>query len=179
MRCFSFLVFGRLTSEVVKENVLGSDAEAVEQVENALGHHWGTAHEVLYVFGCIVVFEVGLVHYIVDEAGNIFHACCICCGIGTVESKMEVEIREILLNFGEVFKIEGLDKRTRAVEEMYLTTGLESLEELHDVAAERCHAGAAAHEDVFLIVGIVLREEELSVRTADHHLVTRLAVEDE
>ena len=49
---------------------------------------------------------------------------------------------------------------------------------MHDVAAERSHAGAAAYEDVLHILGIVLRKEEFPVRAADHHFVALLAGED-
>ncbi len=92
---------------------------------------------------------------------------------------MEVEVGELPLDLGEILEVERLDQGAGTIEEVDLPLGPERLEQMHDMAAERCHAGAATHEDVFLAVRIVLRKEELSVRTADPHLVTRLAGEDE
>ena len=125
-----------------------------------------------------MVLEVGLIHDIVHEARGVFHAGCVCCGIRTVEGQGEVEVREFLLDLGEILQVEGLDEGACAVEEPDRLLGPERLEKMHDVAAERGHTGAAADEDILLRVRIVLRKEELSVRAADHHLVTFLAGED-
>ncbi len=112
-----------------------------------------------------------------DKAGGVLHACSICCGIRTVQGQGEVEVREFLLDLCEVFKIEGFHQGAGSVEEAHGLFGLERLEQVHDVAAERCHTGAAAHKDVFLSVGIVLREKEFSVRAGNHHLVSGFAGE--
>ena len=125
-----------------------------------------------------MLLEVGLIHHIVHEACGVLHAGSICCRVRTVKGKVELEVRELLLDLCEVLEIEGLHEGACAIEEADLATGLEGLEELHDVAAERSHTGTTAHEDVLDIVRIVLRKEELSVWAADGNLVTRLACED-
>ena len=124
-----------------------------------------------------MVLQVGLVHYIVNEAGSILNAGCISCRIRTVKGKSEVEVRELLLNLCEVLKIEGLYKSTGAIEEANGLLGLQGLEQMHDVAAKRSHTSTTTYEDVFLGVGIVVRKKELAVRTGNHNLVTRLAGE--
>ena len=125
-----------------------------------------------------MILEVCFIHYVVYETCRVLDTCCICCRVRTVKGEIELEVRELLLDLSEVFKIEGLDKCTSSVEEADLAACLEGLEELHDVAAKRSHTCTTTHEDVLHIVRIVLREEELSVRTADSYLVTRLARED-
>ena len=112
------------------------------------------------------------------ESGRIWNSRRVCRRVRTVKRKMELEVRELLLELREVFEIECLDESACTIEEVDLASCLERLEELHDVAAERCHTGAAADEYVLDVVRVVLREEELSVRAADHHLVARLARED-
>ena len=89
---------------------------------------------------------------------------------------MEVEVREFFLDFREILEVERLDEGAGTVEEVDFLLGLERLEQVHDVAAERGHAGAATHEDVLLAVRI-FRKQELTVRTADPHLVAWLARE--
>ena len=91
---------------------------------------------------------------------------------------MELEVRELFLDLGEIFQIEGFHEAARSIEEVHGAVGLQSLEEVHYMAAKRSHTGTAADEDVFHILGIVLREEELAERTADDDLVAGFAGED-
>ena len=88
-----------------------------------------------------------------------------------------MEVREFLLDFRKVFQVEGLHQGAGTIEEAYWLAGLEGLEQVHDVASEGSHTGTTAHKDVFLGVGVVFREKELSVRAGNHHLVTRLSGE--
>ena len=97
-----------------------------------------------------MVLEIGLEHHIVNEARSVLDTGCICCRVRTVKSKMEVEVRELCLDFCVVLKIECLHKVAGSIEEMNLLLCLEGLEELHDVAAERCHTGSTSHEDILL-----------------------------
>ena len=78
----------------------------------------------------------------------------------------------------EVVEVGSLLQCAGAVPERYGTLRLLGLEQVHDVAAHRGHAGAAADEDQLLRVGQVVRQEELAVGTRDGHLVARLARED-
>ena len=61
-----------------------------------------------------MVLEVCLVHHVVHKACGVRNACGIGCRIRAVKGQMELEVRELLLKFGEVLKVEGLDKGTRA-----------------------------------------------------------------
>ncbi len=124
-----------------------------------------------------MVLEVGLVHHVVYETGGVLHACSIGCGVGTVQGQVEVEVRELLLDLCEVLQVEGFHEGAGAIEEVHGLLGLQGLEQVHDVAAKGSHTGAAAHEDVLLRVGVVLREQELTVRAGNHHLVSGLAGE--
>ena len=97
-----------------------------------------------------MVLQIGLVHHVVNEACHVLHAGCISCRIRTVEGEMEVEVRELLLDLGIVLEVEGLDKASRTVEEMNFLLGLEGLEEMHDVASERCHTCTSTDEYILL-----------------------------
>ena len=99
------------------------------------------------------------------ETGRIFHTGGICFGVGTVQSEIEREVREFALDFLEVVDIGSLFECTRTVPERNGTFGLLGLEQVHDMAAHRRHAGTSADEDELLIVGQVVGQEELSVRT--------------
>ena len=170
---FLFKQFESGLAEVIVEDALRRDAEAVKQVVDGADHHRRTAHEVLDVLGCLVILQVGLVHHIVDKARGVLDTGGVRGGIRTVESEVELEVRELPLDLGEVLKIEGLDKGARSVEEAHLAAGLQSLEEVHDMAPQRGHTGSTANEYVLLLLGIVLRKKELSERTADPNLVAR------
>ena len=124
-----------------------------------------------------MVLEIGLVHDIVHETCRVFDAGCIRCWIRTVKSQMEVEVRILLFDFRIVFEVESLDKATSAIEEVHCPLGVQSLEQMHDVAAKRSHACATAHEDIFHVLRIILWQQEFSERTGNPHLVARLARE--
>ena len=49
-----------LAAEVVEADHAGVDAEAVEEVEDRLGHHGRTAEVVLDVLRCLVLLQVGV-----------------------------------------------------------------------------------------------------------------------
>lgn len=53
-----------------------------------------------------MLLEVGFEHDVVYEACNIRNACCICCRVRTVKCKMELEVREILLNLVVILEVE-------------------------------------------------------------------------
>lgn len=78
-------------------DVGGVDAERVKHIVHGCAHGAGAAHVVFDVLGCLVVFEVGVVDYLVDEAGGVFHAGGIGSGVGTVEGKVELEVGEFFL----------------------------------------------------------------------------------
>ena len=49
-----------------------------------------------HVLGRIVILQVGLIHHVMHKTRGVLHACCVCGRIRTVQSQMEMEIREIL-----------------------------------------------------------------------------------
>ena len=140
----------RLTSKVVVQYVLRWNSEAVKQCVYRLDHHRRTAHEVFDILWSLVLLKICLVHHIVNETCNILDSCFICCRIRTVESKVEVEVRELFLDFSIVFEVECFLQATCTIEEVDLLLGLEGLEEMHDVASERSHTCTTTDEDVFL-----------------------------
>ena len=97
-----------------------------------------------------MLLEICLVHDIVNESCHILHSSCIGCRIRTVESEVEVEVRELLLDFSIILEVECLFQATCTIEEVDLLLGLESLEQMHDVASERSHTCTTTDEDVFL-----------------------------
>ena len=139
-----------LCTEVIVENALRLNSETVKQTNYRIDHHWRSAHEVLDILRSIVILQICLVHDVVYEACHILHARCISCRVRAVKSEMEVEVRELLLNLSIILEVEGLDKASRTIEEVYFLLGLEGLEEMHDVAPERCHAGTTTDEYIFL-----------------------------
>ncbi len=112
-----------------------------------------------------------------NEACGVFHSCLVCLGVGAVESKVEVEVGELLLQLKEVFNEECLNQSTRAIEEMHLAVaGVESLRHVHNLGAERSHTGTTTYPyHLFLRVE---NRVEVAVRTTHNHLVAWLARED-
>ncbi len=111
------------------------------------------------------------------EAGSVFHACCICRGVWTVQSQMEVEVGELFLKLQEVLEIEQFVEGARAVEIVHFAVaGVEGLCHVHDLSAERGHTCAAANPH-HLFLGVE-NGVEVSVRTAHEHLVAGLERED-
>ena len=54
-------------------------------------------------FGSFVILQISFIHHIVNETCGILHACCIGCGIRTVQSQMEVEVREVFFQLAVEF----------------------------------------------------------------------------
>ena len=123
----------RLGAEVIKENILRRHSQTIEEVNYRLRHHWRTAHKVDDALWLIVVFEICLVENIVNETSNIWYTSLISLWIWTVQSEVELEVRELLLNLVVVIEVEGLLKRTCTVEEINLTAGLKGLKQVHNV----------------------------------------------
>ena len=71
-----------------------------------------------------MILEVCFIHYVVYETCRVLDTCGICCRVRTVKGEMELEVRELLLKLGEVFKVEGLDKCTSSIEEADLAAWL-------------------------------------------------------
>ena len=123
----------KLSAEVIEQDILSWHAEVVQHVYYRLRHHWRTAHEVDDAFWLIVLLEVCLVKHVVNEACNIRYTCLVSLRIWTVQSEVELEVRELLLDLLEVLEVECLLQRTSTIEEINLTAGLNGLEEVHDV----------------------------------------------
>ena len=124
-----------------------------------------------------MILQVCVVHYLMDEARRIFHACGICCGIWTVECQVEVEVGILLLQSEEVVKIEDLVERTSTIEVVHLTVGgVERLRHVHDLRTERGHTGTTTYPD-HLTFGVEVRVE-ITERSAHRHLVAWFQRED-
>ena len=124
-----------------------------------------------------MVFQVGVVHHLMHEACGVFHACGIGCGIGTVESQVEMEVGEILLQTEEVLEIEHLVERTRTIEIVHLAIGgMERLGHVHNLRTERSHTGTTTNPD-HLLLRVEVRME-VAERTTHNHLVAGFQRED-
>ena len=162
------------------------DAEGVEHIDHGAAHRAGAAHVVLDVLGGGVVLEVGVVHHLMDETRGVGDTGGVGGGVGTVEGQVEVEVREILLQLVEVVEVEHLVEGAGAVEVVHGAVGaVEGAGEVHNLCAERGHAGAAAdpyHLVTLRVVapGAVLGAAytELAVGAAHDDLVARFERED-
>ena len=114
----------RLRAEVIVKDIFGRNAEAVEHLDNGIRHHRRSAHEIDAALGLLVVLQIVFVQHVVHEANLVVHARRVGCGIGTIERQMELEVGELLLDGVEIFQIESLLQRTRAVPERNGTLGL-------------------------------------------------------
>ena len=123
----------KLCAEVIEQDILLRHAEAVEKVHYRLCHHRRTAHEVDDALWLIVLLEICLIENIVYEACNIRYTCLVSLRIWTVQSEVELEVRELLLDLLEVLEVECLLQRTSTIEEVNLAASLNGLEEVHDV----------------------------------------------
>ena len=83
----------------------------------------GGPHKYSDVLWSVVLLEVGVAHYWSNEAWSILHAQCISLRIWTVQSQVEVEVRELLLQLQEVFQEEYLINCTSAIEVVHLAIG--------------------------------------------------------
>ena len=122
-----------LCAEVIEQDILRWHSEAVKKVDNRLGHHWRSTHKVDDALWLGVVLEICLVENVVYKAWNIRNTSLISLWIGTIQSEVELEVRELLLDLVVVVEVEGLLERTSTVEEVNLATRLKSLEEVHNV----------------------------------------------
>ena len=139
-------VITELTATATSVTFVAPDAEVGEHTHDGLAHGAGTAHIVFDILGSLVVFEVGLEHHLVYEAGGVGNTCLISCRIRTVEGKVEMEIGELLLQLMEVVKIEHLVEGTSAIEIMHLAvSGVEGLGHVHYLCTERSHTCATAY----------------------------------
>lgn len=113
-----------------------------------------------------MVLEVGVVHHVVDEARGVWYAGFVGCGVGTVESKMEVEVGEVLLQLMEVVEVEDLVEGAGAVEVVHLSVGaVERAGEVHNLCTQRSHTSASANPNH---LGVLRRVAPLVVfRSAD------------
>jgi len=178
--------FGGAAAEVVVGDAFGLDAEGVEHLDDGGAHGAGAAHVVLDVFGCGVVAEVGVVHDLVDEAWGVGHTGCVGGWVWAVEGEVEVEVGEVLLQLVEVVEVEHFVECACAVEVVHGAVGaVECAGEVHDLSAERGHAGAAADPYHLVAVGAVgpgavvgAAHAELAVGAGHDDLVAGLQGED-
>ena len=133
-------------AEIVEHYVFALDTEVVEHIDDGFGHRSGAAHIVFDVLGGGMVLEVGVVHHVVDEAGCVGYAGFVGCGVGTVESQMEVEVGEVLLELMEVVEVEDFVEGAGTVEVVHLSVGaVERAREVHNLCTKRSHTGATAN----------------------------------
>lgn len=88
--------FTLLSAEVIVHDRFRIYTETVEHADHSLRHRAGTAHVIFDILRRIVVFQISLIHHVMHKARSVLHACCVCGRIRTVQSQMEMEIREIL-----------------------------------------------------------------------------------
>ena len=117
-----FKYFGS-TTKVIEHNHVVLNAQRVEQVKHSLGHHRRTAQVVLDVLWSVVLLEVGVAHHWSNEARSVLYAQCISLRIWTVQSQVEVEVRELLLQLQEVLQEEYLVNSTSTIEVVHLAIG--------------------------------------------------------
>ena len=176
------LKLGReLTAKVIKADHVVFDAERVQEVEDGLCHHWRTAEVVLTVFGCLMSLEVGVAHNGSHEARCVLDTCCICLRIGTVESEVEVEVGEVLLELQEVIEERNLLQRAGTIEIVHgaLTVFIlhtVTLQHMHDLSTQRSHTGTTTDPN-HLTTCAVLRTE-LTIGAAHDDLITGLQAKD-
>ena len=120
-------------------------SEAVEHAVDGVAHRAGSAHIVFDILGIGMIFEIGVVDHLMDEARGIGNSDFIGDRIGTVERKMELEVGEFFFESEEVVEIEHFVERTGAVEVIHYAVGAsERLGHVHDLRAQGCHAGATS-----------------------------------
>ena len=129
-----FVLFCKLSSEVVEHQVLCRNAKIVEHLLNSFRHRTRTTHIVFNIFRSFVILQVSFVDYVVNESRSILHACSISSRVRTVECQMESEVREVLFDLQEIFQIEHLIQRTGTIEVRHLTIScMQCLSHVHDL----------------------------------------------
>ena len=135
----------------------------MQEVEHGLRHHWRTAEVVFAVFGSLVSLEIGIAHHWRNEARRVLDACCICLRIGTVESKVEMEIGEVLLQLQEVVEERNLLQCACTIEVVHgaltvLILNAVALEHMHNLSTQRSHTGTTANPN-HLSASAILRAD--------------------
>ena len=97
-----------LSTKVVKENILRGNTKTVEHIYDSRCQHRRSTHQVEVALGLVVCLQIVLVQYVVNETYLVLNTCCICCGIGTVQSQVELEVGELLLDSSEILQVECL-----------------------------------------------------------------------
>ena len=125
--------------------------------------------------------EIGVAHDGSHEARGVLDSSCIGLGIGTVESEVEVEVGEVLLELQEVVEERNLFQRTGTIEVVHGTLAVfvlhaVALEHVHDLSTQGSHTGTTADPN-HLAACAVLRTE-LTVRATHDDLVTGFEAED-
>ncbi len=113
-----FLIYCNLCSEVVVQDILWRYSETVKQLDYRSNHHRRSAHEIEGILRILMLLEVSLIHYIVHKACNIWNPCLICSRIRPVKRKVELEVRELLLNLVVILKVERFLETACSVEEV-------------------------------------------------------------
>ena len=112
-----------LSAEVVVVDVFGIDTKRVKHLIDCVAHHARTTHVVLDVFRRRVILEIGVVHHLMHKSRRICHSGSIGSRVGTVERKVELEVREILLKLEEIFEIEHFVECASTIEVRHLSVG--------------------------------------------------------
>ena len=93
----------------------------------------GGPHKHSNALWSVVLLEVGVAHHWSNEARSVFYTQCISLRIWTVQSQVEVEVRELLLQLQEVLQEEYLVNSTSTVEIVHLTViGRKGLKHVHN-----------------------------------------------
>ena len=112
-----------------------------------------------------------------NESGSVFYTSCICYRVRTVQSQVEVEVREVFFQSKEVFQIEYFVQCTSTVEVVqFAVCSMQCTSHMHNLCTKRSHTGTTTDPNHFF-----LRIEdwvEVSVRTTHQHLVTRFQSKD-
>ena len=124
-----------------------------------------------------MLLQIGIAHNGCDESGSVLYAQAVCLGVGTVQSQVEMEIGEFLLQSEEVFQEEHFVDGTGTIEIVHLAVAaLTGLEHVHNLRTQGSHTGTTTYPNHLALR--VVDGTELSVRTAHGYLVTGLQAED-
>ncbi len=94
-------------TEIVEHDAIGIHAEAIEHLLNRLTHRAGSAHVILDVFGCVVIFQIGFIHHLVYESHGVRHTGFVGLGVGTIQREVEMEVGIFFFQRMEIIKEEA------------------------------------------------------------------------
>ena len=120
-----------------------------------------------------MIFQIRLIHHLMNKSGCIFDTCSICRRIRSVQCKMKMEVGECFFQFKEIIKIKNFIQCPCTIKIMHFSVMCsQCLCHMHYLCSQRSHSGSTAYPYHFFLR--IKMRMEFSVRSTHKNLISRL-----